>query len=127
MSHTHKITTRVQIDDEPIVTGHATLTAGKQISIAEVIAAEAVDVEFSVALDVSQLKSIYFLADVSVNVDFTGPSGSPITLLANQPYHWHFGSGLPLPFDADVTSFTVDNNDSIDGTFQMEILIDPTI
>lgn len=127
MAHTHKVTTRVQLDDEPIISGQEVLTGGKSISVSEAIAAEQTDVDFAIAIDVSQLKSLFMVADAEMSVTPNGPTLSgDIVLSPGKPFHWYAGSNIELPFDADITSFSVDTTGA-GGTFTLEALIDPTI
>lgn len=105
-------------------------TGDLQISINQAVASDAADLEVVVAIDVSEAKVVYMKSDVDCTVE-TNDGGSPvdtIALVANVPYVWTTDSYDSLLLGTDVTSLflTNDSNPAVAGTFELEVLVDPT-
>lgn len=106
--------------------GEFTTIAGSRRSISEDVPAEASGLSVACSIDVSALKLLFIISDVDLTLTFEGPD-TEVQVNAGMPILWHYLSQLENPFGiVDVTSITVDNATSIDGTLQIEILTDPT-
>lgn len=91
------------------------------------IAALASDFNVNVAMDVSELKFVYIVADAAMTIE-TNSGSSPahtLTLVANEPYVWTHKANLTNLFiTTDVTSFKVTSTDG--GTLKIRIGTDAT-
>ncbi len=113
------------------VTRKVTAEAGQEINIDETITGATSDVEIDLALDVSQMKSLFILADGDLTLETNGTAEpeATIELKAGEPLAWQAGAGYfanPLG-DTDVTSLFASNAGESAVRLQMYILIDPTV
>jgi len=93
------------------------------------IAGNASDAVISIAIDVSQVKSIGILSDQALVLK-TNSHGSPadtLTLVANRPYEWDTDSYNTLKFGTDVTSIHVDNPSPTAARLQISVCYDSTL
>ncbi len=110
------------------------LAASKQYTAAaiteldEVIAAGATNEAISLAVDISQVKSLIITSDQDLTLK-TNSSGSPtntLALKANVPYIWNVDSYDTCKITADVTIAYATNAGADDAALSMRILFDPT-
>lgn len=108
------------------------ITSGSQIAIDESFTHPITNGEIALVIDVSQLKSLYIVADKAINLFFneasTGTPSKTINLVANQPFVWTNLSGFTNPFGAtDVTALFVTT--TVAGATRLQIfgLLDPTV
>jgi len=96
------------------ITSSATGTSGTQIDIS--VPASTTDQVFAIAIDISELESIFLYTDGALTIE-TNSGGSPndtFVFTANKPLVWV--SGMPTidtvsgnPFDVDVTALYLTN------------------
>jgi hypothetical protein len=114
------------IADGETIGGSTTITNGKLVSISEDAPSEVSGLTVALTIDVSALRLLFLLSDVDLTVTFNGPD-TEMTVVANSPITWQYLGGVDNPFGAtDVTSLTVDNEGTVDGTLQIKVLTDPT-
>jgi hypothetical protein len=114
------------VADGESVGGSFTINSGKLVSISEDAPSEVTGLSVALTIDVSALRVLFILSDVDLTITFEGPDNEFI-LSAGMPIVWHYLSNIENPFGAtDVTSLTVDNEGTVDGTIQLKILTDPT-
>lgn len=124
-SHTH---TRSFSNGASTITSSETFTADSEANIDAELAASSVNVQYNVAIDVSELESLYMLAEedttVCVNDDSLGSPTATIALEGGRAYLWPNGSATNPLGGTDVASlfFTC----SAGGDIQMRALYDPT-
>jgi hypothetical protein len=94
----------------------------------EVVPPTTTNMPFSLALDISQVKSLYILSDQDVTLK-TNSSSSPtdtIALKANQPYIWYTGAYDASKITADVTQAFITNAGATQANVKMRWLYDIT-
>ena len=107
---------------------------GAEYNVNESIGASAVNAQVALAIDVSQLKSLFILAAAALVLK-TNNSGAPvntITLAANQPFAWQAGDGDLLDTEGeeittDVTTLYVTNPVAEAIDLRIFVLTDPTV
>lgn len=80
------------------------------------------------AIDVSQLKSLFIKSDQDITIK-TNSSGSPtdtIDVVANIPLMWTPDCGFDCPLSADVTGLYIANDSGSTATVQIRCLQDGT-
>ena len=108
--------------------GNKNYSAGLQVSLDEAFASDAADLELTVAIDVSEIKSLYIISDQDVKVetnDGTTPDDT-IDLVANVPYVWTTDSYDTCKLTVDVTAFFLTQLAATAGTLKLECVVDPT-
>ena len=81
-----------------------------------------------IAIDVSEIKSIFILSDVDMTLE-TNDGATPIdtiNLKAGIPYIWHTDSYFTNILDTDVTGLYLTTGSVGVGTFELEVVTDPT-
>lgn len=126
---THKITHRVEAGGETIQQT-SEVTADQETNVEVTVAGSTTDDQVDVAIDISDLKSIYMETDQDLTVE-TNSGSTPddtFTLKANMPMTWNTDSSLPNPFASatDVTALYLTNAGSTAATFRMKVLQDVT-
>lgn len=123
----HSITTEVKCRVDGVeIGGEFTTIAGSRRSISEDVPAETSGLSVACPIDVSALKLLFIITDVDMTLTFEGPD-TEMQVDAGMPIFWHYLSQVENPFGTvDVTSITVDNATSSEGTLRIEILTDPT-
>lgn len=94
----------------------------------EVVPPTTTNMPFSLALDISQVKSILLLSDQDVTLK-TNSSSSPtdtIALKANQPYIWFTGAYDTCKITADVTTAFITNAGATQANVSARWLYDIT-
>lgn len=94
----------------------------------ETVAPTTNDVPFSIAIDISQVKSLFIFSDQDVLLE-TNSSSAPtntINLKANQPYIWYTGAYDTCKITADVTSAFFSNAGATLANVKMRWLYDIT-
>jgi hypothetical protein len=85
------------------------------------------DFNVNVAMDVSELKYVYIVADAAMTIE-TNSGSSPahtLNLVANEPYAWtHKANLVNLFVTTDVTSFKVTS--TAGGTLKIRFGVDST-
>lgn len=107
--------------------GKRVIDEGMIAEVEETIAADTT-VTLNQAIDVSELKAIAAIADISLELNFAH-AGGPTTILlaAGVPFVWHNESGLANPFAADITAIEVINaSETTAATLKMQLAVDPT-
>lgn len=103
-------------------------SAAGNIEIDETVPATTTHMPLSMALDISQVKSLMISSDVAVTLK-TNSSGSPtdtIAIKAGIPYIWNIDSYDSCLVTADVTTAFVTNATSGPATVSIRALYDPT-
>lgn len=128
MAFTHTITYKI-VEGSNQIEKSIAISAGQKVSISEAITDGTTDGEVALAIDQSQLKSLYIVADQALVLE-TNDGAAPddtITLVANSPVVWQYGTGLTCPITVDITTnLFVTNASGSTATLQCEFLIDPT-
>lgn len=124
-SHTH---TRSFSSGSSTVSSSKTYSADGEANLDATIPASSTNLQINVAVDVSELESLFILCDVAatiyVNDASTGSPTKTIPLAAGEAYQWPNG-GETSPLGAsDVTEIFV--TCSAGGTLQWRSLVDPT-
>jgi hypothetical protein len=106
--------------------GTITINSGKLVSISEDAPSEVTGLTVALTIDVSALRMLFLLSDVDLTVTFNGPDNEFI-VVGGTPFVWHYLGNIENPFGStDVTSLTVDNDGTVDGTLKIKVLTDPT-
>lgn len=103
-------------------------TAAGSIEIEETVPATTTHMPLSLAIDISQLKSIIISSDVALTLK-TNSSSSPtdtLAIKAGVPYIWNVDSYDTCKITADVTSAFLTNATGGAATVTMRGLYDPT-
>ncbi|OGT59920.1 MAG: hypothetical protein A3E01_10780 [Gammaproteobacteria bacterium RIFCSPHIGHO2_12_FULL_63_22] len=127
MAFTHQITTNWQRGNDQFskaVSKSADGEINRSIAVADGQTALLV----SLALDVSEVKSLVIVADKAMTLK-TNSSSVPddtIALVAGEPYVWWDGSPATCLLTVDVTALYVANASGDDGTLEIRALQDST-
>lgn len=109
------------------VTKTATVSAEEQVELVTTLPASSTNVLHTLALDVSEMKSLYLCCTAAATVK-TNSSSAPdatVSLTANVPVCWYTGGGGTNPFGTtDVTKVYVTCADG--GELYILALQDPT-
>lgn len=92
------------------------------------VPASTTDFRTNIAIDVSEVKSLYIHSDVSVTIE-TNSSSAPddtLTVAAGKPLVWYTGCGLANPLTTDVTDFYITNATGGPAAVKIRVLIDET-
>lgn len=107
--------------------------AEADLNLEPTIAGSATNVLHAYAMDVSQMKSIFILADGALTIK-TNSSGSPtntITLVAGEPFFWRLGDGTLKDTGgatlADITALYITNPGTDPVSLYLSSLFDPTV
>ncbi|MDD4888318.1 MAG: hypothetical protein PHU85_00175 [Phycisphaerae bacterium] len=88
-----------------------TVTEEEAVELDLVVEASTVDEQHLLELDVSQLKALYFGADVAGELKLNSNSAEPIALDPSLPLLWSDGSGQDNPLgETDIESIYVTNS-----------------
>lgn len=96
------------------------------------VTAGAADMEVSVAIDVSELKSLFMSSDQDITVETNNPGGASaaaddtIALKEDQPLVWIENDSWSCPLTTDVTTLWLSNAGATDATFNLRALVDAT-
>jgi hypothetical protein len=124
-SHTH---TRSFSNGASTISSSETFTADAEANLDLELAASSTNVQHNVAVDVSELESLFMLAEadatVYVNDDSAGSPTATIALEGGRAYVWPNGSATNPLGATDVTALFI--TCSAGGDFQMRALVDPT-
>ena len=120
------ISTVVTVGDE-VIRGTDTRTGGLLKSVDETIAGSASGVTVALAIDVSAMKAFVVSAiDGPLVVTFNGPDVE-FSIDAGETISYVPKTDVPAIFGStDVTSVSVDNEESTDARLRIEVLLDPT-
>lgn len=102
------------------------VTAEAEHNLDVTIAALASDALVAYALDYSQCKGFFMVADAAMTVETNSSSAADqtFTLAANVPVAWANGAGT-CPVTTDITALYVTS--TAGGTLKIRTLIDPTV
>lgn len=86
------------------------------------------DMQVDVAIDVSQLKSLYIKSSTALTIETNSGSAADdtLTLVANEPLVWWDGCGWSCPLTVDVTGMFLTKAGAGDANVQMRFLVDAT-
>jgi hypothetical protein len=129
MAFTHTITQSItQPGGATGLTASNAYTADGKTSLEIPVPEDSTDLEVTVAIDFSQLVSLYMLSDVDMTIETNNAEGTDdtITLAAGVPLIWNADAPNDNPFETDVTAFFLTTATVGDGTFKAEILEDAT-
>ena len=113
--------------------GSATIQEVENISVdgeenREVSVAANTTVQVVLALDYTQIASLYMHSDQALTVesnDDTTPDDT-INLVANLPLMWSTNAYLTNPFTANLTDLYLTNDGASTATFKLRLMIDTT-
>ena len=103
-------------------------TGNAQQSISESVPDSSSDFFVAFSCDVSEIKSIFILSAVDMTLE-TNDGATPIdtiNLKAGIPYIWHTDSYFTNLLGTDVTALYLTTGSVGAGTFQLEVITDPT-
>jgi hypothetical protein len=117
-----------------LVQKRVTKTADSEIIIGDVddplvVPGSTTDKQVNVAIDVSQLKSLFMMSTTDLLVELNNGTGdaNDVALLANEPLIWWQGCGWDCPLKVDVTTgLYLTKAGAGDATVQMRFLVDAT-
>ena len=80
------------------------------------------------AINVSEIQSIYMVSDQALTVETNSASvpDDTIVLIAGRPYIWSVNSYFANLFTTDVTALYLTNAVGTDAVFQLEVVVDAT-
>lgn len=117
------------------ITKRAEVTGEQEINISASVSAGTTNGLHALTIDVSQLKSLFIVADGDLTLE-TNSGSSPantITLQANEPFAWATGVDGTLrdtggtAITTDITGLYVTNAGAAAVTLQFFALVDPTV
>ena len=103
-------------------------TGGQVIRLDEPIPDESTDLPVALALNVTQCKGYYFVADQDLTLE-TNSGSAPadtVNLLAGKPLVWHPDCYLANKFGTNITALYVTNASGAETRLKAEIIVDPT-
>ena len=105
-----------------------TITAEARQGLNVSIADGEADVEYIIALDVSETKYFYLSStqDLTFDVNDSGGGGGSIALTANLPYVFYTGKEDSFVLGTDIASVFLTNGSGSTAVVVMEALSDPT-
>lgn len=127
MAFQHVVTSRVVVENRTHSFAR-TFSADGSDSREITIAIGASDYEVVIAIDFSELKSLFIAADQDLTLE-TNSGAVPddtISLKADAPMVWNEDSYFSNPFTADVTSIFVTNASGVATTLIIEVVQDAT-
>lgn len=101
---------------------------GEANIVAETVADSVTDKQVNIAIDVSEIQSIYILSSQDLTLE-TNNGGAPvdtIALLAGVAYIWHTGSYFTNLLTTDVTALFLTNASGATATFDLRCVYDST-
>ena len=110
------------VDASIAVTGSGAIVIDE--SIANAVTDGLIDCSFVLA----RLSAFYMCSDKALTIE-TNSSGAPqetITLVANKPFVYVPGVGLPSPFAGNVTALYASNASGSTAVLQIRVLLDVT-
>jgi hypothetical protein len=125
---THKMTRTWQRGAEKI-TATEEITVEGEHAVDASLAASTNDIAFALAVDVSQMKTLYLYSTTDTTVE-TNSSSSPansISLQGGVPYLWTSTSGIANPLTTDVTSLFLSNGEASIASFSLRIGYDASL
>lgn len=105
-----------------------TFTGEAEANVSVSVPDSSTDFEVTLAIDVSEIKSIIIASDQDITVetnDGTTPDDT-FTIEANNPLIWNVDSPAATPFSADITALFVTNSSGAAATFNVRCLVDAT-
>lgn len=128
MSFSHEIS-QAWSNGERAISPSNTFTGGGQgPSIDEVIPADSTDALVAYALDVSQVKAFFMLAEGDMTIE-TNDGAAPddtLNLKAGIPYIWFTNTYDTFKFTTDITKLYCTDTSTADNRLQIEAVFDPT-
>ncbi len=125
MSFTHTLSLKVTTAGRNIL-AEIELSDDGQTSRTIEVAQDSTDLLVNLAIDVSQIQSIYMKSDQDLTVK-TNDSGAPdntLNLLADQPYIWWSGCLFTNLLTVDITALYLTNTAA--ATLEIEVVVDST-
>lgn len=101
-------------------------SADGEINLEVSVAGGATDFQIALAFVAANLKSLWISCDVDITLE-TNSSSSPaqtISITANKPLTWYFGSGITNPITTTVTTAFLTRAAGSTATFQFRALVD---
>jgi hypothetical protein len=92
------------------------------------VPAATTDKRADIAIDVSEMKSLYIHSDQNVVIETNNATTPANTLIiaANKPLIWFIGCGLTNPLTADVTAIFITNAGTSPANVRIRVLEDAT-
>jgi hypothetical protein len=129
MSFVHKVTRSWSRGGDTLSITES-ISVDSEVNLDMQVASATTDGLHALALDVSQMKSMYLYSDRAVTLetnDGTTP-GATVALAAGVPRIWSSTSGETNPFGAtDVTALYVTNASGAAANIKIRIGVDPTL
>lgn len=106
-----------------------TATAGAVLIDGETITTGTTDQQFSLTIDVSQVKAFWLESDRNVTVEtnaIDASGGNTLNLIANEPYIWWSTDLNSFKLTADVTTMYITNTSGATATIYCGVVYDST-
>ena len=103
-------------------------SAAEEVRLAEAIPDESTDLQINIAIDVSEIASVFILASVDMTLE-TNSGADPddtISLVAGVPYCWDTDSYDSCLLTEDIAALFLTNASGGAGTLRLECVYDPT-
>lgn len=124
----HTLSHKLEADGESL-TYVNTFTGGLGTKLDEAVADSETDKQIVVAIDVSEIASLFLVSDQDVTVE-TNSGSSPddtISLKADRPLTWNDADGYySCPLTVDVTSLFITNASGSTANIKGRFVTDPT-
>lgn len=110
------------------VTKRVSASADSESNLDIAVPAATTDKLVNLAIDVSELESLFLLSDKDVSIETNSGSApdNTIALTANVPVVWYAGCGYSNPLTADTTKFYITNAGASEATVNIRVLQDST-
>lgn len=125
---TYTVAHGVQTPAGPFSGGGGYTSGAVSQIVEEAIPTPSTNLQFSLTVDVSQIKVLFVLADqaLTLKTNSTGSPANTLTLLAGKPYVWEHDSYYACPLTSDVTTIYVTNASGAAASLTFLVLYDPT-
>lgn len=125
MAFTHTVTKTV-VAPEGATSQSNSYTASNATAVDESVSANQTNYQINVAIDVSEIESLYIVADqaCTLKTNSTSAPDNTISLLAGVPLEWQSNSYYSCPLTADVTKVYITNTTAL--SFTLRVLQDST-
>ena len=128
MAFTHTVTQSISTGPGPGYSGNKAYTGDGKTSREVAVPDSSTDLLVNLAVDLSQLKSLFMLSDQDMTVE-TNSGAAPddtISLKAGVPYIWNADAPQSNPFTVDVTKLYLTTGVVGASTLNIEVLQDAT-
>ena len=132
MSVTHRQSRCWSREGQASLTYDKDFTAESDVGLSVAVVDATADEEHLLAIDVSQLKSLFIASDQDVTIETNNPGGASaaaddvLDLKADQPLIWAEDDEWACPLTVDVTKLWITNASGSTANVELRALIDST-